>query len=182
MGFDIAITQAVNGLSGRWPPLDFAMLAVTYSGVPAMALAVAAQWWRVPKRSALRHDIVAAGLTFLLGLAINQVVLLFVHRARPYDVGVSRALVARTADPSFPSDHATAAFAIVFAMFAAGRRGQGAAFAAAALLVSFSRLYVGAHWFTDLLGGAATAAIAAIVVARAYRPGTALDRFATGIF
>ena len=43
--------------------------------------------------------------TFLLGLALNQVILVFVHRARPYDDGVTNLLIARSADFSFPSFH-----------------------------------------------------------------------------
>ena len=36
-----------------------------------------------------RHVLLAAGFSFLLGLAINRLVLLFIHRVRPYDSGVT---------------------------------------------------------------------------------------------
>jgi len=48
-----------------------------------------------------------ASFSFLLGLALNQLILLFVHRIRPYDGGVTNFLIDRSADFSFPSHHAT---------------------------------------------------------------------------
>ncbi len=82
--------------------------------------------------------LVASGLSFLLGLAINQVILLLVHRIRPYDAGISHLLIAPSADPSFPSDHATATFAIAAAFLLHGMRRVGFWFLAAALLVTVS--------------------------------------------
>jgi len=38
-----------------------------------------------------------------------------VDRVRPYDAGVTRLLIERSQDPSFPSDHATIVFAVAFA-------------------------------------------------------------------
>lgn len=52
------------------------------------------------------------GLSFLLGLDIDQTILLFVHRARPYDTGVSQLIIDTSNDWSFPSGHAIAAFAV----------------------------------------------------------------------
>src|SRR4051812_46706201 len=109
---DLAITQAINGLSEKSTILDFLMISVSAIGVFALVLAVAGQWWRASNREHLRHVLLAAGLSFLLGLAVNQLILMLVHRVRPYDAGVTHLLIARSADPSFPSDHATATVAI----------------------------------------------------------------------
>jgi undecaprenyl-diphosphatase len=51
-----------------------------------------------------------------------------------------------------------------------------------AAMVCWSRVYVGTHYVTDVMGGAFTGATAAIIVRLVYREGTKLDRFATGIF
>jgi hypothetical protein len=95
-----------------------------------------------------------AWLSFLLGLAINQVILLLVHRIRPYDAGISHLLIALSADPSFPSDHATATFAIAAAFLLHGMRRVGFWFLAAALLVTVSRVYIGTHYVSDAWGSA----------------------------
>ena len=178
---DIAITHWINAAAGADAFLDPIMIAATRFGVPAMVLLVALQWWSRENRHHVRHAALSAGLSFLLGLAINQVILLFVHRIRPYDAGVTHLLIAPSADWSFPSDHATAAFAIVtaFALQDLPRRTLG--FLLMALLVCWSRIYVGTHYLTDLLGGALTGASAAVLVRKLYREDSRLDRFATRI-
>lgn len=178
---DEAVTHAINGLAGASGVVDFLMIRASTIGVPLLVLAVAGQWWRGPDRPHNRHVLVAAGLSFLLGLAINQFILLFVHRIRPYDAGISHLLIERSADPSFPSDHATATFAIAAAFLLHGVRRMGFWFLAAAALVAFSRVYIGTHYVSDVLGGAATGMVAAVIVRALYREGTRLDRFVTSI-
>ncbi|MEO5759826.1 MAG: phosphatase PAP2 family protein [Mesorhizobium sp.] len=178
---DAAATHAINGLAQRSAAVDFLMIWISAIGVPLLVLAVAGQWWRGTDRPHNRHVLVAAGLSFLLGLALNQLILLFIHRIRPYDGGVTHLLIASSPDPSFPSDHATATFAIAAAFLLHGMRRTGLGFLAAAALVTFSRVYIGTHYASDVLGGALTGVIAAIVIRVAYREGTRIDRFITGI-
>lgn len=178
---DAAVTHLINSWAGRRAEVDLLMIWVSAVGVPLLVLAVAGQWWRRPERQHTRHVLVTAGFSFLLGLALNQLILLFVHRARPYDDGVTSLLIARSADFSFPSDHATATFAIASAFLLHGMRRQGLAFLAAALLAAFSRVYVGTHFAGDVLGGALTGIVAAGMVRAAYWEGTRADRFITGI-
>lgn len=179
--FDASLTRAINSLAGTNTAIDFLMIWVSAIGVPLLVLAVAGQWWRQGDRDHTRHVLVATGLSFLLGLAINQVILLLVHRIRPYDAGISHLLIAPSADPSFPSDHATATFAIAAALLMHGMRRLGLWFLAAAVLVSVSRVYVGTHYVSDVLGGALTGLIAAIAVRALYWEGTRVDRLITRI-
>jgi len=178
---DVLVTQWINGLAGRNGPLDQVMILVSSVGVPLLVLAVAAQWWARSDRTYTRHVLVAAGLSFLLGLGVNQIILLFVRRMRPYDGGITHLLIERSADPSFPSDHATATFAIAAAFLVHGLQRRGLAFLLAALLVTFSRVYIGTHYASDVLGGALTGIVAAGVISTLYRPGTRVDRLVTGI-
>ena len=150
---DVFMTLAVNSLTGA-AALDMLMVWVSAAGVPLLVGFVAVQWWRRDNRQHVRHTLVAAGLSFLLGLGINQVVLLFVHRIRPYDIGVSHLLIAPSADWSFPSDHATASVAIAAAFLLHRLPRTGLAFLGAALLMMFSRVYVGTHYASDVLGRA----------------------------
>lgn len=178
---DAAATRAINSLAGTSALADSIMIWVSAIGVPLLVTAVALQWGRGPERSHNRHVLVAAGLSFLLGLAINQIILLFVHRMRPYDGGITHLLIERSADPSFPSDHATATFAITAAFLLHGMRRMGAWFLAAAVLIAISRVYIGTHYVSDILGGAATGIAAAVLVRAFYREGTRLDRLVTSI-
>lgn len=178
---DIDLTQAINGLAGQNHMLDLLMIWVSTIGVPALVLGVALQWWRVEDRAHVRHVLVATGFTFLLGLGFNQIIVHFLHRLRPYDAGVSHLLIARSADWSFPSDHATASVAIAAALLVYGMRRVGLVAAAAAALICVSRVYVGTHYASDVVGGALTAVLAAVLIPSLYGEGTRIDRFVTHI-
>ena len=178
---DVAATQTINQLAGRSSPFDSLMVEVSTIAVPLLILAVALQWWRRRDQTHVRHVLVAAGLSFLLGLALNQVILLFLQRQRPYDAGVTHLLIAKSTDPSFPSDHATASAAIALAFLLHGMRREGLWFLAASILVMISRVYIGTHYVSDVLGGVLTALAAAAAVRVLYVEGTPVDRMITCI-
>ena len=179
--FDAGLTHWISGWGGSNPAIDLLMIGISAVGVPLLIFAVGCQWWLRRERQHTRHILVAVGLSFLMGLALNQLVLLAVQRVRPYDAGVTKLLSAPSGDPSFPSDHATAAFAIAAAFLLHGFRRRGIAFLAGALLIAVSRVYVGTHYVSDVLGGAVTGTLAAAAVQIAYREGTRVDRFFTNI-
>ena len=161
---DNAVTGFVNGLAGHAPVLDGMVVAVTTYGAFAIVAAVAIRWWWNGGADNMRerHLAILCGASAALGLAMNQGVLLVFQRVRPYGAGVSHLLVPPSADPSFPSDHAMLAFAVAFALLGAGAR-RGWAFLIAAVLLSASRVYIGTHYVSDVLGGALTAAVAVLV-------------------
>ena len=178
---DRTITQWINAAAGHYPLLDSLVVLVTKFGAPVLVLVVVLQWWSRHERPDVRHSCVTAGLSFLLGLALNQIILLFVHRIRPYDAGVSHLIIDRNEDWSFPSDHATATFAIAAAFLFQGLRRRGLAFLFAALLVCASRIYVGTHYASDILGGAATGVAAAAAVRALYRKDSRVAQTLIGI-
>ncbi len=178
---DQSITQWVNSFAESNAVVDWTMIAASQMGVPLLILLVAAQWWSRHERSIIRHTCVAAGLSSLIGLGINQIILLFVHRVRPYDAGLTHLIISRSGDWSFPSDHATASIAIVTAFFIHGAWRRASILLAGALLICLSRVYVGTHYVTDVAGGAATGISAALLVRALYWENTPLDRFITNI-
>ena len=157
------------------------MISISTVGVPILVLAVIIQWWYPRPDPSKRHILLAAGFSFLVGLALNQLVLLFIHRMRPYDGGITHLLIGPSSDYSFPSDHATATFAVAATFFLDGRRGYWIAYLAVAFLMIVSRAFVGTHYASDVLGGAVTGIIAAALVRLVYREGTRADRFLTSI-
>jgi undecaprenyl-diphosphatase len=89
----------------------------------------------------------------LIALGLNQIVVASVHELRPYTVlPAAEVLVARSTDYAFPSDHAVMAGAVAAGVWLVSRR-LGYLAAAAALLMAFARVYVGAHWPGDVLVG-----------------------------
>jgi undecaprenyl-diphosphatase len=109
-----------------------------------------------------RRAAVAAALSAGLALAIGKVISELVDRARPFvaDPGSVHLFTHHAPDPSFPSDHATAAFAIAVAI-ALRKRAWGVAALVAATVLSVGRVAIGVHYPSDVLAGAALGALAA---------------------
>lgn len=78
----------------------------------------------------------------------------YVARIRPYEVieGLN-CLVNKPSEWSFPSGHATAAFASAVAIFKCRPKGIGIPCLIWAFLIAFSRLYVGVHYPLDVICG-----------------------------
>lgn len=112
-----------------------------------------------------RRAAVAAGLSAGLGLAVAKVVADAVDRARPFvaDPGGVHLFSHHAADPGFPSDHATAAFAIAVAILLR-KRGWGIVALVAAAIVSVGRVALGLHYPSDILAGALLGTAAALVL------------------
>jgi membrane-associated phospholipid phosphatase len=72
-------------------------------------------------------------------------------------------LVAKSADFSFPSDHATAVGAVAVGLLLVRPR-LGAIAAALALLLAFTRVYVGVHYPGDVLAGLVLGGAVAVAV------------------
>lgn len=83
----------------------------------------------------------------------SSVIKPWINRTRPcFVLGDVRLLIEQSGSPSFPSSHA-ANMAAMATLFAVKYRRLTVLFVAVALLVSYSRIYVGVHYPSDLLGG-----------------------------
>lgn len=109
--------------------------------------------------------------SLLLNTLVNNVLLKnLVARTRPYEVvdGLHRIIEAQS-DYSFPSGHTGSAFAAAVVVFLMGPRKIGVPVLVFAFVIAFSRLYVGVHFPTDVLGGAVIGAVIAYLVCAVYR-------------
>ena len=127
-----------------------------------VGLFVASGKWRSREG---RHGAVAAGLSAALALGIAHFITDLVARPRPYVAhpGDAHLFIAPSHDGSFPSDHATASFAIAVALLLRHRRAGIVALLVATLL-SLARVAVGTHYPADVLAGAALGSAAALVL------------------
>jgi undecaprenyl-diphosphatase len=112
-----------------------------------------------------RHGVAAAGFSALLALAVAQVISHMWERPRPYVAHSADAhlFIPASHDPSFPSDHATAAFAIAVAILLRHRKAGLLALAMASVL-SLARVAVGTHYPGDVIGGALIGSAAALLL------------------
>ena len=115
--------------------------------------------------AAWRRASLAAVLSAGLGLAVGKVISELVDRARPFvaDPHGVHLFSGHAADPGFPSDHATAAFAIAVAILLR-KRGWGIAALLAATVLAIGRVALGVHYPSDVLAGAALGSAAALAL------------------
>src|SRR6266545_894098 len=101
---------------------------------------------------------------------IHQIIGKVWHRQRPFAAHPSAHVWgSRSHDPSLPSDHSSAAFAIAFAVLFFDRV-AGMLFLAAAFIIAVGRVAIGAHYPADVAAGTLVGLGAALVVVRLGRP------------
>jgi membrane-associated phospholipid phosphatase len=154
---DYTIDHALNHAIRQHPLLVSIIAGFANWGVVAFGVAACALWlFDAPRHPGIWRRATAAGLAAAaVGLLANQVIAQIWHRPRPYQdhpLGVLP-LLSPSHDPSFPSDHATAAFAIAFGILFVARR-TGWLFLMWAALIGISRVLAGMHYPTDVIAGA----------------------------
>jgi len=147
-------------------PLDILFEGLSYSataGIVWLALGALIIW------KGRRTDGASMMLSVVLALCICDLVLKpIIDRDRPFDDLDLDVLVALPTTSSFPSGHAASAFAGAVSVLMIDRKWGIAALTFAAL-VALSRIYVCAHWPTDVIAGALLGAAVAAAVFYAVR-------------
>jgi undecaprenyl-diphosphatase len=169
---DYTLYKAINGLSGSAFPDDVFKFLANYLRaiiVVLVALAFLVPWSR--NRAERRNGAVLATAAAGIALLVAQPITHLVDRTRPYIDHPAHAhlLISRSHDPSFPSDHATGAFALAFGIWLYDRT-IGTVLLALAAILAFSRVYVGTHYPGDVVAGAL---IGIAVAAALYLPAPA---------
>ena len=138
---------------------------VLFAGLP-----LAGRWLARSRDDCTMAAALPAPVAVVVAVVLQQPVISWAGHPRPFVVHPDAlVLVSRSADSSFPSDHACAVGAVTAALLVVGRR-RGAVPAVLALLMAFACVYVGVHWPADVAAGlllGAAVATAVVLLLRA---------------
>ncbi|MFC1787649.1 phosphatase PAP2 family protein [Patescibacteria group bacterium] len=110
--------------------------------------------WRFAQSNSRLLRTIELSVTVTLAWLVTLALEYLIKRPRPYEVGDSEPLISMWVHtPSFPSAHATIAFAVAGMVFW-HQKPAGIILLILAALVAYSRVYVGVHYPTDVLAGA----------------------------
>jgi membrane-associated phospholipid phosphatase len=155
---DIAITRLIQQNQAPW--LRITMLAISYPGssplLPVLVILTAVVFWAMGVRL---EAVFVAGLS-TVSLLLNLLIKVQVGRPRP--TGHLVHIIQMAKDYSFPSGHVMAYIAYWGLLFAFGiilfegrhwwRTALLVTSAAFVVLIGLSRIYLGDHWASDVLG------------------------------
>jgi undecaprenyl-diphosphatase len=169
MSLDVHLAETANSFSAHHDGWEDAARAYAHVSEPlfiVFVVVLAAAGLLLRRRRVLAASVLAV-IAAGAGLVVAAVLARVVDRPRPFVAHPQiHAFLAHAADPGFPSDHATAAFAIaVVLVLRLGLRWLPVLIAAAALAVS--RVLVGVHYPADVLAGALIGTAAAVAVCAA---------------
>lgn len=170
---DWSLFHLLNGALRGDDPAQDAVEVFDAGAIFVLAAAVALLWLIARPGGSVRSKLAAASaalaapLALLLDAGLGR---LWFHDRPFVDHPKETVLLVRhAADNSFPSDHASVAFAIAFAVVLFHRR-LGLAFLAGAVLIGLDRILVGVHYPLDVAVSALVGLAAALLVGTLGRP------------
>lgn len=170
---DWTLFHFVNNLLVDHPLLADGFEDFSIWSVPLLAIATLLLWFGDRPGSAPKWKLATTTALASAGVALatNQLIAQLWARPRPTAAHADAHLffVAPSTDPSFPSDHAGAAFAIACAVFLISRR-AGVGFLVAAGAIAVDRVLIGLHYPGDITAGAIVGLAAALLIHRFGHP------------
>ena len=152
---DFSIYRSINNFAAHTSWAHWFFIGFSEYGIAIFAALLGTTWW-VGRRQSDAHNVAvvaATGIGSLLALGLAQIIGNAVGRARPFTTHPQvHLLIDRTKDFSFPSDHSTVAGACAIGLLLCSRR-FGIAAVITAVVMGFSRVYVGTHYVGDVLAG-----------------------------
>jgi len=151
---DRIIADWFANLVFRWPALD--QLGIFFADTLAYVIVIAALAYALANARTRWPIIKAFIVAGIARFGITTLIRLFIERPRPFVELDILPLIEKDIGEffnSFPSGHAVFYFALAASLYK-HNRAWGIGLFVAATLMGIGRMYVGVHWFSDIIGGA----------------------------
>jgi undecaprenyl-diphosphatase len=155
-GLDYTVTHFIRELNDN-PVLNTLFTWFTFTANPLFTMLVITALYL----GGYRKEALVLAAVFLVTMSVTLGLKFLIARPRPDDLGT----VPQLPDPAFPSGHTSNAFSFATTLSYYHRKVAPFLFAWA-ILIAFSRVFLGFHYFTDLLGGAAVGIVISLVITR----------------
>jgi undecaprenyl-diphosphatase len=154
------VFKLINQFSGRYSPIDLLMILISNKIRYVFIFVLIFMWFRNDSYKKVSCNAVkSTGITWL----IHTLIKLFYFKPRPFvnkRVGI---LIPSKMDSTFPSKHTLLVFAISTSIFLYDRV-LGSIMWVLSVLTGFSRIWVGHHYPSDIIGSAFIASMTSIIL------------------
>src|SRR4051794_4441469 len=159
------VFQLINKFSGRCSPIDLLMILISNKIRFVFIFVLIFMWFRNDSYKKVSCNAVKSmGITLL----IHTLIKLFYFKPRPFVKHRVGILIPSKMNSTFPSKHTLLVFAISTSIFL-HKRILGSIMWVLSVLTGFSRIWVGHHYPSDIIGSAFIATMTSIILDKVSR-------------
>jgi len=164
---DVKIFRAIHQLIGRSSLIDQFMILVSNKVRYVYFLILIVMWFKkYPYRQMTNNAVISAFIALILNLFFK----LFISKPRPFLKSRVGILIPSKIDSSFPSKHTLLVFAVSTSILLYNRV-LGSIMTGLAVLTGFSRIWVGHHYPSDIIGSALLGSVTSMFIHQKSREG-----------
>jgi undecaprenyl-diphosphatase len=162
---DYEVFKAINRLSGRCSPIDHLMIFISKKIRFVFIFVLIFMWFRNDEyRKMSLNAVMSSGITLFL----HAIIKFFYFKPRPFVKQRVGILIPSKLDSSFPSKHTLLVFAVSTSIFFYNRV-FGSILWFLSILTGFSRIWLGHHFPSDIIGSAFIATMTSKIYDRTTR-------------